>query len=153
MVNGRAKDCDVTWLYGPLQSQAGALSRAHTVFEPEMPRWKMSRSSPIISPSKPILKKRSRSEVMLTSFSGRTPGNFQAERQRGRNEQQFREAKRKNPLTPTHVLCNQQQIPQKSSTDMTSLSRDSPFTVNQNFVTSVCTDYFGEGSWMSLMKK
>src|SRR5271169_1170762 len=143
----RLKDCDVTWLYGPLQSQAGSLVRAHTeptsfaTSESNTPRRKMSRSSSFNTPSKPILKKRSYSEVMLTSLAGKTPGDLlsraaqvvQDERRRELEEKEFREEQRKNPLTPIHVLRNQQRIRRISSTDLGSISRDSPespFTVN-----------------------
>ena len=116
----RLKDCDVTWLYGPLQSQGGTLARAHTeptspaLSEFSTPRHEMSRSSSFTAPSKPILKKRSHSEVMLTSFAGKTQENLltraaqvvQDERRREMEEKELREEQRKNPLTPTHVRIN-----------------------------------------------
>jgi hypothetical protein len=159
------KDCDVTWLYGPLQSQGGTLARAHTeptspaISEPEM-HHKMSRSSSFNAPSKPILKKRSHSEVMLTSWNGKTQGNLltraaqvvQDERRRELEDQELKEEQRKNPLTPTHVLRSQQRIRRKGSADLTSLYRDveSPFTVNPNIVPAAPkTDYFGQGHWTS----
>ncbi|KAI0442234.1 hypothetical protein F4803DRAFT_379000 [Xylaria telfairii] len=54
------KDCDVTWLYGPLQT------RQATMFpnSPEQSSSTLSRSDSFIH-KKPILKKRSMSEVML----------------------------------------------------------------------------------------
>jgi hypothetical protein len=155
----RLKDCDVTWLYGPLQSQAGTLARAHTeptspsLSEFSTPRHEMSRSSSFSAPSKPILKKRSHSEVMLTSFAGKTQENLitraaqavQEERRRAIEEREFREEQRKNPLTPTHVLRSQQRLRRKSSTDLASLScgsPESPLAVTQN-VLSPRIDYFG----------
>lgn len=165
----RLKDCDVTWLYGPLQSQVGSLVRAHT--EPASPatspsttpRHKMSRSSSFNTPSKPILKKRSYSEVMLTSFVGKTHGNLltraaqavQEERQREMEEKELREEQRKNPLTPTHVLRSQQRIRRKGSTDLASISLgspESPFVITQISTSRseypVRTDYFG-ANWTS----
>ena len=161
----RLKDCDVTWLYGPLQSQGGTLGRSHTeptspaISEPGMHRHKMSRSSSFCAPSKPILKKRSHSEVMLTTLSGKTHGNLltraaqavQDERRRELEEQELREEKQKNPLTPSHILRSHQRMRRKGSTDLTVLTRDSPespFTVNHN-VQPVRTDYFGQGNWTS----
>ena len=176
----RLKDCDVTWLYGPLQSQAVRSQterprpeRSHTEptspasSAPTTPNKKMSRSSSFTAPSKPILKKRSHSEVMLTSLSGTTQGNLltraaqavQAERRREIEEQEFREEQRKNPLTPTHVLRSQQRtqrIRRRGSTDLGSISRDSPespfilphiSTTRSEKVTN--TDYFGQGNWTS----
>jgi len=101
---------------------------------------------------------------MLTSLSGRTQGNLltraaqavQAERRREIEEQEFREEQRKNPLTPTHVLRNQQRIRRKGSTDLGSISRDSPespfivphiSTTRSEKITN--TDYFGQGNWTS----
>ncbi|KAI0486434.1 hypothetical protein F4859DRAFT_370316 [Xylaria cf. heliscus] len=54
------KDCDVTWLYGPLQT------RQSTMFpnSPEQTSSTLSRSDSFVH-KKPILKKRSMSEVML----------------------------------------------------------------------------------------
>ncbi|ODA77179.1 hypothetical protein RJ55_06806 [Drechmeria coniospora] len=53
------KDCDVTWLYGPLQHG----SRSFHPKEPgPSPRVSLCISSPLI---KSILKKRSKSEMML----------------------------------------------------------------------------------------
>lgn len=75
--------------------------------------------------SKPILKKRSLSAVMLTSLSA----NFlacaaqavQVERQKEMEEEQ-----RKNPLTPTHILRDQWRIRQKQrSTVFDSIARSS----------------------------
>ncbi|KAJ8129923.1 hypothetical protein O1611_g3707 [Lasiodiplodia mahajangana] len=55
------KDCDVTWLYGPLQT------RQHTIFSESTERNSstLSRSDSFSHQKKPILKKRSMSEVML----------------------------------------------------------------------------------------
>ncbi|KAI1166880.1 hypothetical protein F5B18DRAFT_564990 [Nemania serpens] len=55
------KDCDVTWLYGPLQT------RQHTMFPDSNERSSsgLSRSDSFNHHKKPILKKRSMSEVML----------------------------------------------------------------------------------------
>ncbi|KAI0102899.1 hypothetical protein GGR51DRAFT_562103 [Nemania sp. FL0031] len=55
------KDCDVTWLYGPLQT------RQHTIFSESNERngSTLSRSDSFSHHKKPILKKRSMSEVML----------------------------------------------------------------------------------------
>ncbi|KAF4982570.1 hypothetical protein FZEAL_1835 [Fusarium zealandicum] len=57
------KDCDVTWLYGPLQSgQRAALHATHT--EPNS--VSLSKADSLVNMhKKPILKKRSMSEVML----------------------------------------------------------------------------------------
>ncbi|KAI1178745.1 hypothetical protein F4777DRAFT_575688 [Nemania sp. FL0916] len=54
------KDCDVTWLYGPLQT------RQNTMFpdSPEQTSSALSRTDSFVH-KKPILKKRSMSEVML----------------------------------------------------------------------------------------
>lgn len=166
-VDFRLKDCDVTWLYGPLQSQAGTLARAHTEptspasSGPNTPLSKMSRSSSFNAPSKPILKKRSYSEVMLTQFAGKTQENLltraaqavQDERRREMEEKEFREEQRKNPLTPAHVLRNQQRIRRKGSAE--SIPRDSPespFIVNliptSRSEYTARTDYFG-GIWTS----
>jgi len=100
---------------------------------------------------------------MLTSFAQKTPGDLltraaqavQDERRRELEEQEFREEQRKNPLTPTHVLRNQQRIRRIGSTDLGSISRESPespFTMN-HILTSrsenhAKTDYFG-GNWTS----
>jgi hypothetical protein len=159
----RLKDCDVTWLYGPLQSQAGTLARAPTeptspsLSEFSTPRHEMSRSSSFSAPFKSILKKRNHSEVMLTSFEGKTLKNLltraaqavQDERRRIMEEKEFREEQRKNPLTPTHLLRSQQRLRRKSSADLASLSCDSPESpsaVTQN-VLPPRTDYFG--NWTS----
>lgn len=58
----RLKDCDVTWLYGPLQSRAGNLYSSQT----EPSSTALSKTDSLINLNKkPILKKRSMSEVML----------------------------------------------------------------------------------------
>jgi hypothetical protein len=56
----RLKDCDVTWLYGPLQP---ASNRSYSQHASE-PTSRLSKSNSFIS-KKPILKKRSMSEAML----------------------------------------------------------------------------------------
>ena len=158
------KDCDVTWLYGPLQSENKSLAKAEpvspAVSEPELHSRRMSRSASFNAPSKPILKKRSHSEVMLTSLSGRTPGTLisraaqvvQDERRRELEEAELKEEQRKHPLTPTHVLRSQQRLRRKGSADLTALYRDSPespFNVTQTVIAPVRTDYFGQGHWTS----
>ncbi|KAK5987585.1 hypothetical protein PT974_11717 [Cladobotryum mycophilum] len=56
------KDCDVTWLYGPLQSRTGSLYSTQT----EPPSISLSKSDSFANlTKKPILKKRSMSEIML----------------------------------------------------------------------------------------
>ncbi|TQV95878.1 hypothetical protein V2A60_001047 [Cordyceps javanica] len=56
------KDCDVTWLYGPLQCKPGHLYGTHT--EPSSSA--LSKTDSLVNlQKKPILKKRSMSEVML----------------------------------------------------------------------------------------
>ena len=56
----RLKDCDVTWLYGPLQT-----ARNYSVSEPHTePASNLSKNNSFLN-KKPILKKRSMSEVML----------------------------------------------------------------------------------------
>lgn len=58
----RLKDCDVTWLYGPLQSRAGHLYSSQT----EPSSTALSKTDSLINlKKKPILKKRSMSEIML----------------------------------------------------------------------------------------
>jgi len=120
----------------------------------------MSRSSSFNAPSKPILKKRSHSEVMLSSLSGRTPGTLitraaqvvQDERRREQEEAELREEQRKHPLTPTHVLRSQQRLRRRGSTDLASLTRDSPespFNTTQSTTPAPRTDYFGYGHWTS----
>jgi Fungal protein of unknown function (DUF1752) len=56
----RLKDCDVTWLYGPLQP-----ANHYTISEPTSePTSNLSKSNSFLT-KKPILKKRSMSEMML----------------------------------------------------------------------------------------
>ncbi|KAM4059449.1 protein phosphatase type 1 complex subunit Hex2/Reg1 [Hirsutella rhossiliensis] len=56
------KDCDVTWLYGPLQSGSSRLHPTQT----EPSSESLSKSESLVNlDKKPILKKRSMSEVML----------------------------------------------------------------------------------------
>ncbi|KAI0135481.1 hypothetical protein F4814DRAFT_437092 [Daldinia grandis] len=54
------KDCDVTWLYGPLQTRRGELFPS----DAEQENSRLSRCDSFVN-KKPILKKRSMSEVML----------------------------------------------------------------------------------------
>lgn len=54
------KDCDVTWLYGPLQTGSASISHYHN--GPNSAR--LSKSNSFVN-KKPILKKRSMSELML----------------------------------------------------------------------------------------
>lgn len=56
----RLKDCDVTWLYGPLQTGSSSLNRTSTGSNSS----RLSKSSSFAQ-KKPILKKRSMSEIML----------------------------------------------------------------------------------------
>jgi hypothetical protein len=103
----------VTWLYGPLQSQGGTLGQAHTEptspahSEPADPGRKTSRSTSFTMPSKPILKTRTYSQIMLGSSNKETRVDnllalaaqaAQAERQQELEKQEFREEQRKNPL-------------------------------------------------------
>ncbi|KAK5652567.1 hypothetical protein OQA88_10328 [Cercophora sp. LCS_1] len=53
------KDCDVTWLYGPLQPGTASLNQMHTTST----SGRLSKSNSFVK--KPILKKRSMSEIML----------------------------------------------------------------------------------------
>jgi hypothetical protein len=55
----RLKDCDVTWLYGPLQTGTANLHPIHT----DSNSRRLSKSGSFVK--KPILKKRSMSEIML----------------------------------------------------------------------------------------
>ena len=60
----RLKDCDVTWLYGPLQQGPG--SNPLTSSNTDAPSSSLSKSDSLVNlTKKPILKKRSMSEVML----------------------------------------------------------------------------------------
>jgi len=169
----RLKDCDVTWLYGPLQSGSSLTKHnleptSPVISEPELQRshssHNMSRSSSFSAPSKPILKKRSHSEVMLTTLSGKTHGNLltraaqavQDERRRELEEQELREEQRKNPLTPAHVIRSHQRMRRKGSTDINTIPPESPFTVQDvtaprhtSIVAPARTDYFGTGHWTS----
>ena len=60
LIRNRMKDHDVTWLYGPLQLGRGRSLDA----QPTPPTSQLSRSSSFTS-RKPILRKRTRSEIML----------------------------------------------------------------------------------------
>jgi hypothetical protein len=105
-VNCRLKDCDVTWLYGPLQSQTNSLAP-----EKASPVRGIPRSSSFSDAKKPILKKRSQSEVILTSLATKPQGILRAAehvlRDTARREQELAALREQNPLTPTHVLVNQ----------------------------------------------
>jgi hypothetical protein len=57
----RLKDCDVTWLYGPLQTGSDRSLRIRSCSPASSTR--ISKSNPFLN--KPILKKRSTSEIML----------------------------------------------------------------------------------------
>ena len=161
----RLKVSDITWLYGPLKSQERTMGRSYT--EPTSPATHslsqpMSRSSSF-SASKPILKKRSLSEVILAGKVGpanllsRAAQAIQEERRRQEEEREFREEKRKNPLTPSHIIRNQQLVRRKGSTDLGVVNRspESPFNVVQpssgicsaQVTTDNKTDYFGPGNW------
>ena len=62
LIFSRLKDCDVTWLYGPLQSSPSRLHSTRT----EPPSASLSKTDSFSNlTKKPILKKRSMSEVML----------------------------------------------------------------------------------------
>lgn len=55
------KDCDVTWLYGPLQPASNRIASKHA----SEPASRLSKTNSFLHHKKPILKKRSMSEVML----------------------------------------------------------------------------------------
>lgn len=57
------KDCDVTWLYGPLQSKPSKLYNSTT--EPSSSTLSKTESLVNMATKKPILKKRTMSEIML----------------------------------------------------------------------------------------
>ncbi|KAI5789134.1 hypothetical protein EDC01DRAFT_616914 [Geopyxis carbonaria] len=59
------KDCDVTWLYGPLSTGAGKFSSISPASPPVSPVEPKIPQSGSFYKTKPILKKRSMSEVML----------------------------------------------------------------------------------------
>jgi hypothetical protein len=128
------------------------------------PTQKMSRSSSF-NASKPILKKRSHSEVMLAGKAAqanlltRAAQAVQEERRREQEEREFQEEKRKNPLTPSHILRHQQRMRRKGSMDagIVHHSPESPFNVTQTssgvssvsaqIATNGKADYFGPGNW------
>jgi hypothetical protein len=58
----RLKDCDVTWLYGPLQTGSG--KSLHQTSTSPSSSSRISKSNSFLN-KKPILKKRSMSEIML----------------------------------------------------------------------------------------
>jgi len=161
----RLKVSDITWLYGPLKSQERSMGRLYA--EPMSPATHslsqpMSRSSSF-NASKPILKKRSLSEVILAGKAGpanllsRAAQAIQEERRREQEEREFREEKRKNPLTPSHIIRKEQLLRRKGSTDLgvVNHSPESPFNVVQpssgtssaQVTTNNRTDYFGPGYW------
>jgi hypothetical protein len=125
------------------------------------PTQHMSRVSSF-NPSKPILKKRSHSEVILagkmaqTNLLTRAAQAVREERRREQEERELREEKRKNPLMPSHVLRQQQRMRRNGSTDVgiINLSPESPFNVVGSTsgcasaqITTNRTDYFGPGNW------
>ncbi|KAF8455652.1 hypothetical protein BGX38DRAFT_1327767 [Terfezia claveryi] len=59
------KDCDVTWLYGPLSTGEDKLSQYASPTSPSMDQPIQSLNALVHTSKKPILKKRSMSEVML----------------------------------------------------------------------------------------
>ena len=61
LTSTRLKDCDVTWLYGPLQTGSDRSLRIRSCSPASSTR--ISKSNPFLN--KPILKKRSTSEIML----------------------------------------------------------------------------------------
>ena len=64
ILTSRLKDCDVTWLYGPLQTGSGKPFNLPN--SSPLPSSRLSKSNSFLHPSKkPILKKRSMSEIML----------------------------------------------------------------------------------------
>ena len=95
---------------------------------------------------------------MLSSLSGKTPGNLltraaqtvEAERRRELEEAELREEQRKNPLTPTHVLRSQQRMRRRGSTELYDWDQSE---LQGNLPTSrsdvVRSDYFGKGIWGS----
>jgi hypothetical protein len=97
------------------------------------------------SPFKPILKKRSYSKIILTanlpSFAGQAELD---ELQREVEDRELREAKRRNPLTPTHILRSQQRIG-LTSRDLP----ESAITIGPNIVTTSRPDCFDRGNWTS----
>jgi hypothetical protein len=62
LIDNRLKDCDVTWLYGPLQTGADKSLRLPSTSPANSSR--ISKSNSFLH-KKPILKKRSMSEIML----------------------------------------------------------------------------------------
>lgn len=58
------KDCDVTWLYGPLQTGADKALRMPSPASSPVNSTRLSKSNSFLN-KKPILKKRSMSEIML----------------------------------------------------------------------------------------
>ena len=164
----RLKVSDITWLYGPLKSQGGSIGRSYT--EPtspatHSPSQQMSRSSSF-NASKPILKRRSHSEVILAGNVGqanllsRAAQAIQEERRREREEREFREEKRMNPLTPSHIIRQQQLKRRKGSPELGVVNNSpaSPFNVvppcsgisSAQVVTNDKADYFGPGNWTAI---
>jgi hypothetical protein len=62
LTSTRLKDCDVTWLYGPLQT--GSSKSLHQTSTSPSSSSRISKSNSFLN-KKPILKKRSMSEIML----------------------------------------------------------------------------------------
>jgi hypothetical protein len=113
-----------------------------------------TRSSPFSAALKPILKRRSYFELMLekkgnnvdfVSIAARTVVD---ERRRQLEDQQLREAKRRNPLTPTHFLLRHLKMQRKH---LTSVSRDRPSsaTVGKNVPPTLHADCFDRRDWTS----
>lgn len=63
LTSSRLKDCDVTWLYGPLQTGADKSLRMPSASPIGSSR--ISKTNSFLQHKKPILKKRSMSEIML----------------------------------------------------------------------------------------
>jgi len=61
----RLKDCDVTWLYGPLQTGSDKALRVRSPSTSPFNSSRISKSNSFLLHKKPILKKRSMSEIML----------------------------------------------------------------------------------------
>lgn len=61
----RLKDCDVTWLYGPLQTGSDKNLRIPSASNSPYGSSRISKSNSFLINKKPILKKRTMSEIML----------------------------------------------------------------------------------------
>src|SRR3954469_6140080 len=64
LTHHRLKDCDVTWLYGPLQTASDKPLRMPSSSTSPVNSGRISKSNSFLN-KKPILKKRSVSEIML----------------------------------------------------------------------------------------